>query len=45
VDLPQHDLPPEWEWLWWSAETLGLPCDMTGGSSGGGLAFFNRTTG
>ena len=37
---------PEWEVLWWSAETLGLSCDMTGGSSGGGwLAFFNGTTG
>jgi V8-like Glu-specific endopeptidase len=37
---------PEWEFLWWSAETLGLTCDMTGGSSGGGwLAFFNGTTG
>jgi hypothetical protein len=37
---------PEWEVLWWSAETLGLPCDMTGGSSGGAwLAFFNGTTG
>jgi hypothetical protein len=37
---------PEWEFLWWSAETLGLVCDMTGGSSGGGwLAFFNGTTG
>ena len=37
---------PEWEYLWWSAETLGLACDMTGGSSGGGwLAFFNGNTG
>jgi V8-like Glu-specific endopeptidase len=37
---------PEWEILWWSAETLGLNCDMTGGSSGGGwLAYYNGTTG
>jgi V8-like Glu-specific endopeptidase len=37
---------PEWEFLWWSAETLGLSCDMTGGSSGGGwLAFFNGSSG
>jgi hypothetical protein len=27
---------PEWTFLWWSANTLKLPCDMTGGSSGGG---------
>jgi V8-like Glu-specific endopeptidase len=37
---------PEWTFLWWSADTLGLSCDMTGGSSGGAwLAFFNGTTG
>lgn len=37
---------PEWESLWWSAETLGLSCDMTGGSSGGGwLAYFNGSSG
>jgi hypothetical protein len=37
---------PEWVVLFWSSETIGLPCDMTGGSSGGGwLAFFNGTTG
>jgi len=37
---------PEWVVLWVSSETIGLPCDMTGGSSGGGwLAFFNGTTG
>lgn len=37
---------PEWEFLWWSAETLGLTCNMTGGSSGGGwLAFFNGSSG
>ena len=37
---------PEWEFLWVSSETLGLVCDMTGGSSGGGwLASFNGTTG
>jgi V8-like Glu-specific endopeptidase len=33
---------PEWEFLWWSAETLGLSCNMTGGSSGGGwIAYLN----
>jgi V8-like Glu-specific endopeptidase len=26
---------PEWVFLWWSANTLKMPCDMTGGSSGG----------
>jgi len=37
---------PEWVVLFWSSETIGLPCDMTGGSSGGAwLAFFNGTTG
>jgi hypothetical protein len=37
---------PEWTFLWWSANTIGLPCNMTGGSSGGGwLAWFNGTSG
>ena len=37
---------PEWEFTFWSAETLGLSCNMTGGSSGGGwLAFFNGSVG
>ena len=37
---------PEWEFAFLSAQTLGLTCDMTGGSSGGGwLASFNGTTG
>jgi hypothetical protein len=26
---------PEWVFLWWSADTIGLHCDMTGGASGG----------
>jgi hypothetical protein len=37
---------PEWEFFGISAQTLGLRCDMTPGSSGGGwLAFFNGWSG
>jgi hypothetical protein len=33
---------PEWEFLCWSAETLGLSCDTTKGASGGGwIAYLN----
>lgn len=27
---------PEWSFLFWSSETIQIPCDMTRGSSGGG---------
>ena len=38
---------PEWEFLWWSADIIGLHnCNLTGGSSGGGwLAFFHGDAG
>ena len=26
---------PEWSFLFWSADTIKIPCDMTRGSSGG----------
>ncbi len=37
---------PEWTFLWWSADTIGLHCDMTRGSSGGAwLRWFNGSWG